>query len=93
MKHVTQLDILKEYYMKNPRRDIQHKEIVDWATQEYRERTGKVFRDPDRGIRSLYQRGFLIKVRKDVYRYEPDHAETKITRGLQLESKATNIET
>lgn len=68
----SQLDLLMEYFKKNPRRDISHPEIVDWATQEWLKRTGKVFRDPDRGIRSLADRGLLIKVAKGIYRYDPD---------------------
>ena len=68
----SQLDLIMEYFKKNPNRDIEHPEVVDWVVAEYKKRTGKVFRDPDRGIRSLSQRGFLIKVGKGVYRYEPD---------------------
>ena len=78
MKNITQKDILKEYYKNNPGRDIPHKEIVDWVTEEYAKRTGKVFRDPDRGIRSLYQQGFLIKVQKGIYRYDPEIAHNRI---------------
>jgi hypothetical protein len=53
--------------------DISHPEIVDWAVNEYKLRTnGKVFRDPDRAIRKLHQEGFLIKVKKGIYRYEPE---------------------
>ena len=68
----SQLDLIMEYFKKNPRRDIKHPEIVDWVVAEYKKRTGKVFRDPDRGIRSLSQGGLLIKVSKGVYRYDPD---------------------
>jgi hypothetical protein len=68
----SQLDLLMEYFKKNPNRNIKHPEIVDWATNEWLKRTGKVFRDPDRGIRSLSQHGLLIKVAKGVYRYDPD---------------------
>src|SRR3972149_5095113 len=67
----SQLDLIMEYFKKNPRRDIKHPEIVDWVVAEYKRRTGKVFRDPDRGIRSLSQKSILIKVGKGVYRYEP----------------------
>jgi len=66
-----------EYYKQNPNRDIPHPEIVDWATSEWLKRTGKVFRDPDRGIRTLHQKGFLIKVGTGVYRYNPDFVEFK----------------
>ena len=37
-----------------------------------KKRTNKAFRDPDRGIRSLHQKGYLIKVKKGVYRYSPN---------------------
>jgi hypothetical protein len=67
----SQLDLLMEYFKKNPNRDISHPEIVDWSTQEWLKRTGKVFRDPDRGVRSLADHGLLIKVAKGIYRYDP----------------------
>lgn len=63
----TQLDLIMEYFKNNPRRDIKHPEIVDWVVAEYQRRTGKVFRDPDRGIRRLAQDGLLIKVKKGIY--------------------------
>lgn len=75
---VSQLDLLKEFFIANPHRDIPHPEVVDWAVKEYRSRTGKVFRDPDRGIRSLAQKGFLIKVGKGVYRYDPEHIHNRL---------------
>lgn len=68
----SQLDLLMEYYKKNPKRNIRHPEVVDWAVAEWKKRTGKVFRDPDRGIRKLAQDGLLIKVGKGVYKYDPD---------------------
>ena len=61
-----------EYFKKNPKKDIKHPQIVDWVVAEYKKRTGKVFRDPDRGIRRLSQDGLLIKVAKGIYRYDPD---------------------
>lgn len=67
----SQMDFLLGYFKKNAGRDIKHPEIVDWATNEFKKETGKVFRDPDRGIRKLHQDGYLIKVAKGVYRYEP----------------------
>lgn len=70
---VTQEEILKEFYQNHPNEDIHHSEIVGWVTDEYKKRTGKVFADPDRGIRKLQQNGFLIKVAKGVYRYDPEY--------------------
>ena len=76
-KQQSQMDLLLEYYKRHPNRDIKHPEVVDWVTSEWKKRTGKVFRDPDRGIRKLYQDGYLIKVKKGVYRYEPDFVEKR----------------
>ncbi len=77
MKKITQSELLMEYFKNNPNRDIKHPEIVDWAVAEYSKRTGEVFRDPDRGIRKLAQTGYLIKVKKGVYRYDPDYINIK----------------
>ena len=70
-RKLTQKELLMEFFQNNPDRNIAHPEVVDWAVTQWRERTGKVFRDPDRGIRSLYAEGKLIKVEKGVYRYQP----------------------
>lgn len=68
---MSQSELIMEYFKKNPDREIEHPEIVDWVVSAYKRRTGKVFRDPDRQIRILAQRGLLIKVRKGVYKYDP----------------------
>ena len=71
-KRITQLALIMEYFTKHPNRAIKHPEVVDWATKEYQERTGRRFRDPDRAIRKLAQEGKLIKLGKGVYKYDPD---------------------
>lgn len=70
---ITQKDLIREFYMSRPCKDIPHQEAVDWLTAEWKKRTREVFRDPDRGIRSLSQEGFLQKIGKGVYRYDPNH--------------------
>ncbi len=76
----TQSDLIMEYFKKNPNRDIKHPEIVDWVVEEYKKRTGEVFRDPDRGIRKLSQEGQLIKISKGVYKYDPKYI---VKKGLK----------
>ncbi|PIT91702.1 HNH endonuclease, partial [Candidatus Jorgensenbacteria bacterium CG10_big_fil_rev_8_21_14_0_10_54_38] len=66
-----QKDLVVEFFRKNPNRDIKHPEVVDWVVATYKKRTGNVFRDPDRAIRQLAQSGFLIKIAKGVYKYDP----------------------
>jgi len=73
-KGVVQKDIIIEFFKNNPNRDIKHPEVVDWVVKVFKKRTGNIFRDPDRGIRSLAQNGFLIKIKKGVYKYDPKKA-------------------
>jgi 5-methylcytosine-specific restriction endonuclease McrA len=88
-KQQSQLDLLMEYFRKNPNRNIPHPEIVDWATSEWAKRTGKVYRDPDRGIRSLHQKGYLIKVKKGVYHYNPSVVNKRHLEDFTASQKAT----
>jgi len=76
-KKLSQIDLLKEYFIKHPKKDIPHPKVVDWVVMEWKKRTGEVFRDPDRGIRSLAQQGFLIKVAKGVYKYDPKYVQNR----------------
>ena len=86
-KQISQLELIKEYFIKHPLRDIAHNEVVPWLTSEYEKITGKVFADPDRGIRSLSQKGFLIKVSKGVYRYDPDYLHNRELEDFTLAQK------
>lgn len=88
----TQDAIIMEYFEKNPNRDIPHPEVVDWVTAEYKKRTGNVFRDPDRQIRSLHQHGFLIKVKKGVYRYDPTAVVERVLEDFTPEQKRIILE-
>lgn len=87
MKKISQSALLFEYFKKNPRRDIPHPEIVDWATAEHKKRTGEVFRDPDRAIRKMHQEGTLIKVRKGIYRYDPEVARKRSLYDFDQKTK------
>jgi len=91
-KRISQLDLIKEYFINNPLKDIPHPEVVDWVVKEYKERTGEVFRDPDRGIRSLSQKGFLIKVAKGIYRYDPEHVHNRELEDFSTDQKRKILE-
>lgn len=72
--NVVQKNLIIEFFKKNPNRDIKHPEVVNWVVATYKKRTGNVFRDPDRAIHHLAQSGFLIKIAKGVYKYDPAKA-------------------
>ncbi len=86
-KDIVQSALIMEYFKKHPKREIEHPEIVDWVVEEYRKRTGNVFRDPDRAIRKLSQEGQLIKIKKGVYKYDPDFVRNRKLKDFTLEQK------
>ncbi|MCL4381136.1 HNH endonuclease [Candidatus Marsarchaeota archaeon] len=84
----SQSDLIMEYFKNHPKCEIRHPEVVDWAVATYKKRTGKVFRDPDRAIRKLSQDGFLIKIRKGVYKYDPNRIRKRTLKDFTATQKA-----
>ncbi len=85
----VQKDLIIEFFKKNPNRDIKHPEVVDWVVVTYKKRTGNVFRDPDRAIRQLAQSGFLIKIAKGIYKYDPKKAYKRELEDFTAAQKET----
>src|SRR3989344_1546990 len=83
----VQKDLIIEFFKKNPNRDIKHPEVVDWVVSTYLKKTGNVFRDPDRAIRHLSQSGFLIKIAKGVYKYDPSKAYKRELKDFTVAQK------
>jgi len=68
-------ELVQEYFRNHPNIDLPHGPVVDWVTEQWRLQGNKTPpRDPWRMIRRLHQEGWLIKVRKGVYRYDPEAA-------------------
>lgn len=76
MEKLSVRDLVMEFFKARPREDMEHAPVVDRVEERYRSLYQKKPRDVWRAIRKLHQEGFLVKVRKGVYRYEPD-LETK----------------
>lgn len=87
-EEVVQSKLIMEYFKDNPCREIAHPEVVDWCVKEYKKRSRKVFRDPDRAIRKLHQEGLLIKIKKGVYKYDPDFVKNPELEDFTAEQKA-----
>jgi len=71
-KKKTISQLVMEYFKKHPKEDIPHGPVVDWVTAEWLKDHSSPPRDPWRAIRKLHQQGKLIKVKKGVYRYDPN---------------------
>lgn len=76
-ERITIADLIMEYFRKYPKEDLKHGLVVDYVEKRYLQLYGKKPRDTWRGIRRLHQEGFLIKVKKGVYRYDPDFIKHK----------------
>ncbi len=70
----TIAELIIEYFKQRPKEDIPHGPVVDYVEERYVRAHGRKPRDTWRQIRRLYQDGILTKVRKGVYRYDPDTA-------------------
>ncbi len=67
-------ELIMEFFQNHPNREFRHGPVVDWVTKQYLKEHPEPPRDPWREIRRLHQEGKLIKVRKGVYKYDPDYA-------------------
>lgn len=65
-------DLLIKYFKNHPKKDMPHGPVVDWVEAQYIKLYNKKPRDTWRSIRNLHEIGFLIKVKKGIYRYDPE---------------------
>lgn len=86
-KRKTIADLIMEYFRKHPQKELEHGPVVDWVEEKYLKLYRKKPRDTWRGIRRLYQEGILIKVRKGVYKYDPDFIQNKDVYEFPLKVK------
>ncbi|MBX0312271.1 MAG: HNH endonuclease [Sulfurihydrogenibium sp.] len=70
-------NLIMEYFEMHPREELKHGPVVDWVEEQYKKLYRKKPRDTWRGIRRLHQEGKLIKVKKGVYKYDPDLVQNK----------------
>lgn len=70
-------DLIKEYFKKHPKQNLQHDPVVDWVEERYFKLYRCKPRDIWRSIRSLHEQDFLVKVRKGIYRYDPNSAKQR----------------
>ncbi len=80
-------DLLIAYFKEHPKKDMPHGPVVDWVEEKYKRLYNKKPRDTWRSIRNLHETGFLIKVKKGIYRYDPDAVKQRVLENFTLEQK------
>ena len=87
MDKITIRNLLIEYFQNHPKQDLSHGPVVDWVEDKYKKIYNKKPRDTWRSIRNLHEAGFLIKVRKGIYRYDPESVKKKELDDFTKEQK------
>ncbi|MFH1408170.1 MAG: HNH endonuclease signature motif containing protein [Patescibacteria group bacterium] len=80
-------DLLIEYFKAHPKEDMSHGPVVDWVETRYKRLYDKKPRDTWRSIRNLHEIGFLVKVKKGIYRYDPDAVKQRELEDFTSEQK------
>lgn len=80
-------ELVKTYFKQHPNEELTHAPVVDWVTKEYLKTHPSPPRDPWRTIRGLYQDGFLVKVRKGVYKYDPELEYDRELEGFSVSQR------
>ncbi|OGI57076.1 HNH endonuclease [Candidatus Nomurabacteria bacterium RIFCSPHIGHO2_02_FULL_37_13] len=80
-------DLLIEYFKAHTKEDMSHGPVVDWVETKYKKLYNKKPRDTWRSIRNLHQTGFLVKVKKGIYRYDPSMVKQRELEDFTSEQK------
>ena len=81
-------ELIMGYFKKYPQQELKHGPIVDAITKQWLKNHKEPPRDPWRAIRKLHQEGLLIKVKKGVYKYDPDFVQSRDLEDFTAEQKA-----
>lgn len=82
-------DLIIEYFKAHPKKNMSHGPVVDWVEARYKRLYKKKPRDTWRSIRNLHEIGFLIKVKKGIYRYDPEAVKQRALEDFTPEQKET----
>lgn len=80
-------ELAMDYFKRHPKKDLEHGPVVDWVEKQYLKLHNKKPRDTWRSIRNLHEIGFLIKVKKGIYRYDPDTVKQRELEDFTSEQK------
>ncbi|WP_036487614.1 HNH endonuclease [Myxosarcina sp. GI1] len=72
-KKLSQKEFIFQYYLERPNRAIKHQDIIPKIVEAWQELYETPLADPDRAIRKLFEEGRLVKVKKGVYKYDPNY--------------------
>lgn len=84
---MSQKDIVREFFRMWPYEEKEQSEVTEWCKEEWKKRTGSTFEDVQRATRGLCQEGFLQRIDKGVFVYDPDKVKSKVRKQFTTEQK------
>ena len=64
--------LIKKFFHMNPDRVVMTEEVSDWVIEQYSRVKGKIPKDVGRGVRELSELGFIQKLSRNKYKYDPE---------------------
>lgn len=92
VKSMSQKEFVKEWFRKNPNREIPSSEYKKEIERLYEKMYGKRFEDVDRQIRHLNQVGFLVKIQKGIFKYIPGQEHQRVLEDFTQAQKKQILE-
>jgi len=80
-------DLIMQFFLAHPNREMKHGPVVDWVTQEWLKYHSEPPRDVWRAIRALHQRGILQKISKGIYKYDPNFVQARVLEDFSQSEK------
>jgi hypothetical protein len=77
-KKISQIEFVRSYFLQRPMQIISHGQAKEDLETAYLTVMGKRLEDSDRAIRKLHGNGFLEKVAKGQYMYNPETSGKKV---------------
>ena len=85
-------NLILMHFEKHPYQDLAHDDWIDEISKQYMKLKGRMPRDPWRAARKLHQDGYLVKVKKGVYRYDPNFVHNSGLEDFTTQQKREILE-
>lgn len=89
---MNQEQFVEEYFLERPKQVICSNISKPELENLWLQKTGTRFEDSDRTIRRLFDKGFLVKIKKGCYMYDPDATENKSLKDFDAKTKKNALE-
>ncbi len=86
-RKVSIKDLILEFFHSHPNEEMEHGPVVDYVEKRYIKLHNRKPRDTWRSIRGLHQEGILIKIKKGIYKFDPDFEKKRILFDFSPETK------